>query len=157
MIIVKPKHPQSVLHNCQTSDFFFPLMWKMSFCVGVYSPLLVSSGPLPSYNVITYISLLLFCSCIKYLSYIIYFCPCFTGTGIPEIWYFYLCTLFLSSPSAAPDTLLFPFPSLSLFCKGLSCVLSPNPFKIPCAFLNDSNLLTRQGDENAGSLIRRTC
>lgn len=122
------------------------------------SPLLLSPNPLPSYVVIIYILLVLLCSASKYLSRIISFCLCFTGKGVQSICYFYLCLLFsFSSSSVAPDTSLFPFPFSVSFCKGLSCVLYPNPFKILCPFLNDGNLLTRQKDERAGRHIRRTC
>lgn len=89
------------------------------------------------------------------------FCPCFRGTGVQSIRYFYLCTLSSSSHSIAPDIFFFPFPSPSpspsLFCKGLNCVLYPHPFKMLCTFLNDGNLLTRQDDEKTESHIRRTC
>lgn len=47
-----------------------------------------------------------------------------------------LCNIWHFSPSPR---------SLPLFYEGLSCVLSSNPFKIPCTFLNDGNPLTRQG------------
>lgn len=45
-----------------------------------------------------------------------------------------LCNIWHFSPSPL---------SLLLFYKGLSCVLSSNPFKILCTFLNDGNPLTR--------------
>ena len=43
------------------------------------------------------------------------------------------------------DTSLPPCSLCLSFIKGLSCVLSSNPFKILCTFLNDGNPLTRQG------------
>lgn len=60
-----------------------------------------------------------------------------------------------SSESHFPNSLLLPI--LPFFCRGLSCVLSSNPFKMPCTFLHEGNSWQGQGDERAGSHIWRGC
>lgn len=57
---------------------------------------------------------------------------CLTNTGIPPVYRLSLCESHFPNGS-----LLLPL--LLLFYKGLSCVLSSNPFKILCTFLHDGS------------------
>lgn len=67
------------------------------------------------------------------------------ATAVLSARWFPLYAPFSSNRSASSDiSLPLRAPCLS-FYKGLSCVLSSNPFKIPCTFLNDGNPLTRRG------------
>lgn len=70
---------------------------------------------------------------------------CLLAAAVLSARWFPLYAPFASNRSASSDiSLPLRAPCLS-FYKGLSCVLSSNPFKTPCTFLNDGNPLTRRG------------
>lgn len=70
---------------------------------------------------------------------------CLLAAAVLSARWFPLYAPFSSNRCASSDiSLPLRAPCLS-FYKGLSCVLSSNPFKTPCTFLNDGNPLTRRG------------